>query len=205
MLIRPFVLQVPRASQLLRGEQRVEDLDLRAKDATAMSAMRSGHAVPRFSWDQGGERPVPSRGVHWSMAHKPTMVAGVTSIEPVSIDVERIRPRADYQIAGALDNEELDILGGDAVYAYFCAWVAKEAVLKLHGVGLKGLSRARVTKAWSDHALVSLDGVEYPVSFAFFSGHVAAVTGRPELVKWSFIPENAPAQIWSADLSPANL
>lgn len=194
MHIRPVVIQVPTSAQLLRGESRVEDLDLRGRDAAAMSAMSSGHAVPTFDWIDE-EWPVPSRGIHWSIAHKPSMVAGVTSVEPVSIDVERIRPRADYQIAGAMDNEELDILGGDAVHAYFCAWVAKEAVLKLARVGLKGLSRARVTKAWSDHAMVAFDGVEYPVSFAFFSGHVAAVTGRPELVKWTFVPENAPADL----------
>lgn len=197
MLIRPVVMEVPRASQQLRGEQRVQDLDLRAMDAAAMSAMSSGHAVPRFEWAK--EQPVPSRGVYWSMDHKPTMVAGVTSIEPVSIDVEAIRPRADYQIAGALNNEELEILGGDAVHAYFCAWVAKEAVLKLRGIGLKGLSGARITQAWSDHAMVSLHGIEHPVSFAFFSGHVAAVTGRPELVDWSFVPENSPAEFSAPD------
>ena len=192
MLIRPVVMQVPASAQRLRGERRVEDLDLRGRDAAAMSAMTTGHAVPSFDWEDE-QWPVPSQGIYWSIAHKPTMVVGVTSVEPVSVDVERIRPRADYQIAGAMNNEELEILGGDAVHAYFCAWVAKEAVLKLTRVGLKGLSRARVTKAWSDQALVSFDGVEYPVTFGFFSGHVAAVTGRPELVSWTFVPEETPA------------
>ena len=194
MRIRPVVMEVPDHAQTLRGEARVEDLALRGRDAVAMSAMASGHAVPAFDKDRE-ERPMPSHGVHWSLAHKPTMVAGVTSVEPVAIDVERIRPRADYQIAGALDNAELELLGGDAVHAYFCAWVAKEAVLKQVGVGLQGLSRARVTKAWSDHAYVMFEDIEYPVTFAFFSGHVAAVTGRPELVDWRFVPAYAPKSI----------
>jgi phosphopantetheinyl transferase len=202
MIIRPVVLEVPVLAQGLRGQSRVEDLELRARDAAAMSAMGSGHAVPIFE-RTAAQRPIPSRGVHWSMASKPSMVASVTSIEPVSIELEQIRPRADYQIAGALDNQELEILGGDATHAYFCAWVAKEAVLKLHGQGLQGLSRAKVTKAWADHAIVALDGVEYPISFAFFSGHVAAVTGRPELVAWTFIPENTPAEITAPDLPSA--
>ena len=154
MHIRPVVIEVPTTAQGLRGEHRVEDLDLRARDAVAMSAMSSGHAVPGFELADK-QWPMPSRGIHWSLSKTPTMVAGVTSVEPVSIDVERIRPRADYQIAGALDNEELDILGGDAVHAYFCAWVAKEAVLKLTRVGMKGMSRARVTQAWSDRSLLN--------------------------------------------------
>lgn len=194
MHIRPVVMQVPNTAQLLRGERRVDDLDNRGRDAAAMSAMSSGHAVPTFEWE-ANEWPVPSRGIHWSIAHKPSMVVGVTSVEPVSVDVERIRPRADYQIAGAMDAEELRILGGEPNNAYFCAWVAKEAVLKLARVGLKGLSRARITRAWSDHAIVAFNDIEYPVSFAFFSGHVAAVTGRPELVKWTFIPEDTPADV----------
>ena len=194
MHIKPFVMEVPLAAQGLRGEQRVEDLNLRGRDAVAMSAMASGHAVPRFTVDDR-DRPMPTRGIHWSIAHSPTMVAGVASVEPVSIDVERIRPRADYQIAGAMDDEELEILGGDAVNAYFCAWTAKEAVLKLAGVGLPGLSRCRIKKAWSDHAVVSFDGIDYPVTFAFFSGHVAAVTGRPELVEWTFLPEDCDAEL----------
>ncbi|MCA9552435.1 MAG: 4'-phosphopantetheinyl transferase superfamily protein [Myxococcales bacterium] len=194
MVIRPYVMEVPLAAQGLRGEQRVEDLTLRGRDAAAMSAMASGHAVPQFVVDDK-DRPQPTRGIHWAIAHSSTMVAGVTSVEPVAIDVERIRPRADYQIAGAMDAEELDILGGDAVNAYFCAWVAKEAVLKLAGVGLPGLSRCRIKKAWSDHAVVSFDGIDYPVTFAFFSGHVAAVTGRPELVQWTFLPEDSDAEL----------
>ncbi len=202
MIIRPIVLEVPALAQRLRGQSRVEDLELRTRDAAAMSAMGSGHAVPIFE-RTAAQRPIPSRGVHWSTASKPSMVASVTSIEPVSIEIEEIRPRADYQIAGALNNQELEILGGDAVHAYFCAWVAKEAVLKLHGEGLQGLARAKIIQAGVDHATVALDGIEYPVTFAFFSGHVAAVTGRPELVEWTFIPENTPAEMTAPDLPSA--
>lgn len=192
MLIRPVVMQVPSAAQLLRGEERVEDLGLRGRDAAAMSALSSGQSVPEFVWAEE-EWPVPSEGAFWSIAKTPKMVAGVVSVEPVAIAVEEIKPRADYQIATALDNEELEVLGGDAAHAYFCAWVAKQVVLEVTRTGLKALSRARVTKAWSDHALVAFDGIEYPVSFAFFSGHVAGVTGRPDLVDWSFVPEQMPA------------
>lgn len=196
MKIRPVLLEVPSYARILRGEERVRDLSLRGRDAAAMSAMVSGHPVPEFTQD-AAERPLPTRGVHWSIAHKPTMVAGVTSVEPVAIDVERIRPREGYQIEAALSSRELDVLGGDPTHAYFCAWVAKEAVLKLNGVGLSRLSRARIVNAWTGGAMVLYDDIEYPVAFDFLSGHVAAVTGRPENVEWRFMPEDT-----TADLSP---
>lgn len=194
MTIRPVLIEVPSDALYLRGEDRVHDLSLRARDAAAMSAMSSGHPVPDFMQDTQ-DRPQPSRGIHWSIAHKPTMVTGVTSVEPVAVDIERIRPREDYQIAAALSDAELNVIGGDAMHAYFCSWVAKEAVLKLNGVGLSRLSRTQIVEAWSDGAMVLYDDIKYPVTFGFFSGHIAAVTGRPDNVQWRFVGEDTTADL----------
>ncbi len=196
MIIRPVAVEVPTTARMLRGEERVQDLSLRARDAAAMCAVQSGLPVPDFLKDDS-ERPLPTRGVHWSVAHKPKMVVGVAASEPIAVDVEAIRPRSDYQIENVFTPEELEILGGDAGNAFFCGWVAKEAVLKLRGVGLSRLSRTKIVNAWSDGAEVSYEDEIIIVSYAFFSGHVAAITAPASEVDWTFFPADR-----TRDLTP---
>ena len=186
MIIRPVAVEVPGDARMLRGEARVQDLSLRARDAVAMSAIRSGLSVPDFKQDEYG-RPLPSRDVYWSVAHKSTMVVGVAAPRPIGVDVERIRPRSQEQIDAAMHPAELEELGGDPVHAYFCGWVAKEATLKLRGHGLPRLSRTRVVQAWSDGAWVSFENRRTLVSFAFLSGHVAAVTWSAQDIEWMMV------------------
>ncbi len=195
-MIRPHVVAVPSAAQRLRGEDRVEDLSLRAKDAAAMSAVASGLPVPAFTKDDL-DRPVPSGGVYWGVAHKPTMVVGVTARRSVAVDVEFIRERKDYQIAGALTAAEHAILGGNSLEAYFLAWVAKEAVLKQKGVGLQHLSRTAIIDAWSDGALVAYDTQVCEVGYAFFNQHVAAITAPSREVVWTFVAEEDDLEVMS--------
>lgn len=195
-MIRPHVVSVPAAAQALRGEGRVRDLSLRAKDAAAMSAMASGQPVPAFRKDEL-DRPQPTNGVFWGVAHKPTMVVGVTADRPVAVDVEFIRDRKDYQIAGALSPHEHKILGGSALDAYFLAWVAKEAVLKLKGVGLSHLSRTAIIDAWSDGALVAYGTEVQQIGYAFFNQHVAAITAPSRAVVWTFSSEEDGIEVMS--------
>lgn len=153
-----------------------------------MSAVASGHVVPAFEQDES-ERPMPTNDVHWGVAHKPTMVVGVTANRPVAVDVEFIKQRTDYQIAGALSEAEHRILGGRSLEAYFLAWVAKEAVLKQLGVGLSHLSRTAIVDAWSDGALVAYGTEVCEICYAFFNEHVAAITAPSREVVWTFVGE----------------
>lgn len=195
-MIRPHVVAVPVAAQRLRGEDRVEDLSLRAKDAAAMSAVASGLPVPAFTKDDL-DRPVPTDGIHWGVSHKATMVVGVTAKRRVAVDVERIREREDYQIAGALTPTEHAILGGSSLEAYFLAWVAKEAVLKQEGVGLSHLSRTAIIDAWSDGALVAYGTEVREIGYAFFNQHVAAITAPSREVVWTFVSEEDDLDVMS--------
>ena len=194
-MIRPHVVTVPEAARHLRGEERVRDLSLRARDAAAMSAVASGLSVPAFHKD-AEDRPLPSQGVHWGVAHKPTMVVGVTAERRLAVDVEFIKERTEYQIAGALSDGEHRMLGGRSLEAYFLAWVAKEAVLKKIGVGLSHLSRTAIVDAWSDGALVAYDTDVHEIGYAFFNDHVAAITAPSREVVWTFVPEEG-AEIMS--------
>lgn len=195
-MIRPHVVAVPSAARELRGEARVNDLSLRARDAAAMSAVASGLVVPAFAKDVD-DRPLPTHDVHWGIAHKPSTVVGVTAARPIAVDVERIRDRKDYQIAGALTDAEHDILGGRSLEAYFLAWVAKETVLKLRGVGLSHLSRTAIVDAWSDGALVAYDTDVHEIGYAFFNQHVAAVSAPSREVVWKFVPAEEDVEIMS--------
>ena len=186
MIVRPVAVEVPGDARMLRGSARVQDLSLRARDAVALSAIRAGLMVPDFDQDAEG-RPLPSRGVYWSIAHKATMVVGVAAHRPIGVDLERIRPRSPEQIDLAMRPHELEVLGGDPVHAYFCGWVAKEATLKQSGEGLTRLSHTRVLEAWSDGAWVSFDGRRTMVSYAFFADHVAAVTWPSRDVEWTVV------------------
>lgn len=190
MMVRPVAVEVPGDARLLRGSARVRDLSLRARDAVALSAIQSGLLVPDFDQDALG-RPIPSRGVFWSIAHKSTMVVGVAASCPIGVDVERIRPRSQEQIDLAMRPRELEVLGGDPVHAYFCGWVAKEATLKLWGEGLPCLSQTQVLEAWSDGAWVSFAERRTVVSYAFLSGHVAAVTWPSRDVQWTVMLDRA--------------
>lgn len=189
MMVRPVAVEVPGDARFLRGSARVRDLSLRARDAVALSAIQSGLLVPDFDEDAQG-RPLPSRGVFWSIAHKSTMVVGVAAPCPIGVDVERIRPRSQEQIDLAMRPHELEVLGGDPVHAYFCGWVAKEATLKLWGEGLPRLSQTRVLEAWSDGAWVSFAERRTVVSYAFLSGHVAAVTWPSRDVQWTVMRDH---------------
>ena len=196
MIVRPVAIEVPGSARLLRGEARVRDLSLRARDAVAHSAILAGLSVPEFKQDEFG-RPLPSRGVHWSVAHKTTMVAGVAAPEPIGVDIETIRPRSQEQIDAAMRPEELEELGGDPVHAYFCGWVAKEAILKRMGEGLRRLSKTRIVEAWSNGAWVEFDDRQLLVSYAFLSGHVAAVTWPSSQVEWSVMLDDAPSSMFA--------
>jgi 4'-phosphopantetheinyl transferase len=160
-----------------------------------MSAVASGLAVPAFSQDRE-DRPLPTEDVHWGVAHKPTMLVGVCSDRRVAVDIEFIKGRTDYQIAGALSEAEHRMLGGRTLEAYFLAWVAKEAVLKKVGVGLSHLSRTAIMDAWSDGALVAYDTDVHEIGYAFYNQHVAAITAPSREVVWTFVPEEG-AEIMS--------
>ncbi len=82
-----------------------------------------------------------SAGVHFSLAHSgPHVVVALTRAGPVGVDVEALRPSADY---GALRRRTLtaeETAAFDAAGArpqdFLRAWVRKEAVTKAVGTGI---------------------------------------------------------------------
>ena len=135
---------------------------------------------------------MPSNGWHWSVAHKPLFVAGVTGSEPLGIDIEPLRPRSSKLFRKIADQKEWRLGNEDEWLLFYRFWTAKEAVLKAVGMGLKGLSHCRVV-AIDDPCRLSLAYKEkiWPVEQSMRYGHLAAVASEGLPVRWVW-PERIP-------------
>lgn len=177
----------------LSGRDRVAFLSGFARQAVALSAQTSGLALPALEQDVGG-RPMPSGNIFWSLSHKPGCVAGVAAETPVGIDVEEIRPVAPGLVEKILDSRERGLFNAVGPEFFFRAWTAKEAVLKLMGVGLKGLSQCRVKALSGPSALkIRFDDREFHVQQTRIGSHIISVTAGNRKIFWT-LP--APEETW---------
>ncbi len=185
----PVVLRVPAHLRRLRGRPQAAILSRLARVAVRLSARLSGVAPPVCAKNDLGA-PQPENGIHWSLTHKPAFVAGVVAHAPVGIDIEPVGspPEALYRRIAAADEWHL---GSDprAPRLFYRVWTAKEAVLKAEGVGLRGLSRCRVT-AVPDQATMQLgfDARAWTVTHHYLETHVLALTCTHAPVEWRVDP-----------------
>ncbi len=136
----PVVFEIdPIHAEIPRGRERNRFLGTAARQAVLKSARMSGLTFAEFPKTQTGA-PKPVKGYHWSLSHKPGMVAGLIDRYPVGIDVEIIRPISRKMFDKIASPNEWNHISGDPLKAFFRCWTAKEAVLKAFGVGLSGLS-----------------------------------------------------------------
>ena len=187
--LNPVMLKVPPTVTHLRGRPQVAILSRLARVAVRISARLTGLAPVRCEKDDQGA-PQPSHGIYWSVAHKPEWVAGVVATVPVGIDIEEIRPKPDSlyrRIAGA-DEWRLGA-GMDRTRLFFRIWTAKEAVLKAEGLGLRGLSRCRLTAlADQDRMRLRFDQRTWTIAHYDLPNHVAALTLVADRIRWQINP-----------------
>lgn len=182
----PVILAVPGAIAAWKGRRHVQALSRLARAAARRSAHRSGGTLGRLEQDRDGV-PLPSNGWHWSVAHKPSYVAGVVGPGPLGIDIEPLCRRAPGLMAKIADREEWRLGDEDEWRLFYRFWTAKEAVLKAVGMGLKGLSDCRVVRI--DGALrmtVAYGGRMWTVRQSLRHGHLAAITSGSLPVCWSW-------------------
>ncbi len=190
----PVVLRVPVHLRHLRGRTRVAILSRMARVAVRLSARLTGMAPPAFIKNDFGA-PQPLNGTHWSLAHKPLFVAGVVADVPVGIDIETVRSPTEALFRRIAAGEEWRLSREPhAPRLFYRVWTAKEAVLKAEGVGLRGLSRCRVT-AIPDQSTMCLvfDGRPWTVAHHLLDTHVLALTRSGPSVEWRFNPDVFPA------------
>lgn len=184
-IIHPVIMPVTTYGRGLAGKEKVAHLSALARQALARSAEKSGVVLDRLEKDDRGA-PLSFEGVHWSISHKETYVAGVVAPSPVGIDVEKIRPCSEALFRKTGTDDEW-ALGGEPYndHLFFRYWTAKEAVLKTFGAGYREFSHCRVVRIVEDHIL-ALDyrEREWLVTQIFFDGHVAAVVKDGWEVRW---------------------
>lgn len=185
VVLRPVILPASQCLFLKNGPEKVKYLGELAREALRRSAAISDAPYPSFSKTPEGV-PIPEMGWHWSISHKPGVVAGVIARAPTGIDVEHIRPVRPELYERICDQREWGLSTDPPTLRFFRYWTAKEAVLKAVGLGFQGLSDCRI-QTIQDSLRMGLQFSEDPwrVEHLFLSGHLVAVASRSENVVWT--------------------
>ena len=183
-IIYPVILKVPDEKQALFGRDSVCFLSQYAREAVISSAQRSGSDFSVFEKDSDGV-PTPSNGVFWSLSHKPEYVTGVTSNTLIGIDIEQIRPVQLALFNRILDSKERQLAGTASDEMFYRCWTAKEAVLKILGLGLKGLSLCKLNRIIDKKTLVvSCRQKQWVIEHCYYDNHVASVVKTGKIIQW---------------------
>ena len=185
----PVVLKVPEHIRELPTPQRVKALGVLAREGVSLSARETSVTIREFPKGNRGQ-PLPWRDVHWSLTHKPLYVAGVVSLYLVGIDIELIKPVSSRLFGRICSEQEAGLFHATPrEIVFFRCFTAKEAVLKLHGVGLSGLSNVSVVDVFDSlHLEISYKGVFTRVEHFMLDGHLASIAGMKTNVVWRLEP-----------------
>ncbi len=185
-MIYPVLMHVPAKIRQLTIRERNRALSRLARQCLEKSSMEAGLETGRFEKDGHGV-PCPSNGNHWSVSHKPGMVAGIVSPVCSGIDIEQVRP-----VSSALYNrivppdEAACFAPEDRKTSFFRCFTAKEAVVKCQGVGLKGLKHVRVVRV-TDEVNMELESHEkiYRIENFHVGEYLASIVKQSFKVKWT--------------------
>jgi 4'-phosphopantetheinyl transferase len=183
MTLFPVVMPVIEAAHKPSGKDKVDHLSLIAREALRLSARRSGVKLQELPKDEDGV-PCPVGGIYWSLSHKPKYVAAVISKGKVGIDIEEMKPRAESLFARVASDEEwrLKNKSWDTLYRY---WTAKEAVLKLIGIGIGGLRTCRVTSVPDEnHITLDYRRQSFLVEQLRHKNHIVSVLKDDNQIEW---------------------
>jgi len=130
---------------------------------------------------------MPVKGIFWSVTHKPDVVGGVVADFPVGMDIEQIRPVSTRVFNRIVSSQEAaQFAGQDASLIFFRAFTAKEAVLKMLAIGLKGLGQVTISSVENEKKMVIqyLDH-QYGVENFYFDSYLATITQKHCKVHWT--------------------
>lgn len=180
----PVIIAVPDAVKALTPRNRVKFLSRYARRALERSAEKSSVRLGALEQDERNA-PRPSNGTYWSVTHKNEYVGGVVSPSPIGIDIEKICPRAKSLFRKTADEAEW-ALADRTLKTFFRYWTAKEAVLKAAGIGLRDLSKCRISRVTDRHHLnVEYDGNKWQIEHNFFDSHIAAIVKNDFVIEWT--------------------
>jgi 4'-phosphopantetheinyl transferase len=128
--------------------------------------------------------PCPVSGNYWSVSHKPKYVAAVVSRDKVGIDIEEIKPRPRSLFSHMASEEEWE-LKGKSWDTFFRYWTAKEAVLKVIGIGISGLRTCRVVSVPDEnHISLGYKGRLFLVEQLLYRNHIVSVLKDDNQIEW---------------------
>jgi 4'-phosphopantetheinyl transferase len=192
--LNAVILSVPVSAGALSPRERVAFLSRYARKALQMSAAASDLEIGAAFKDPNG-RPLPVKGVYWSLTHKPAYVGAIVARSRIGIDIENVVQRkTEALFRKVADPEEWALIGVRSWEGFHRYWTAKEAVLKADGTGLAGLSDCRVVAIPDAHSLiVQFKRRRMAVDHLYFDGHVASVAKTAGAVRWTLLDSSAAA------------
>jgi 4'-phosphopantetheinyl transferase len=191
MILFPVVLPVIEVERKPRGKEKVDYLSRIAREALKLSAEKSGVTLGKLLKDEKGA-PCPVNGNYWSLSHKPKYVAAVVSRDKVGIDIEEMKPRDELLFARvAIDKEwELKEKSWDTLFRY---WTAKEAILKVIGIGISGLKTCRIISVPDEnHIALDYNGQFFLVEQLRYKSHIVSVLKDNNQINWIILEDFKP-------------
>jgi 4'-phosphopantetheinyl transferase len=188
MTLFPVVMPVSKAGHKPSGKEKVDHLSRIAREALKLSAEKSGVRLGELLKDERGV-PCPVAGNYWSLSHKPKYVAAVVSKDKVGIDIEEMKPRAESLFAHVASDEEwgLKEKSWDTFFRY---WTAKEAILKVIGIGISGLKTCQIISVPDEHHLIlDYKGQFFLVEQLRYNNHIVSVLKDDNEIEW-IVPED---------------
>jgi len=188
MILFPVVMPVIEVEHKPRGKGKVDYLSRIAREALEVSAKKSGVTLGKLMKDENGA-PYPVNGNYWSLSHKPEFVAAVVSKDKVGIDIEELKPRDELLFARVASDKEWELKekSWDTLFRY---WTAKEAILKVIGIGISGLKTCRIISVPDEnHITLDYNGQFFLVEQLQYKNHIVSVLKDNNQIVW-IIPED---------------
>ena len=192
MTLFPVVIPVIEAGYKLSGKEKVAHLSRIAREALKLSAEKSRVRLGELLKDEKGA-PCPVWGNYWSLSHKPMYVAAVVSKDKVGIDIEEMKPRTESLFAHVASDEEWELKekSWDTLFRY---WTAKEATLKVIGIGISGLKTCRIISVPNEnHISLDYKGQVFLVEQLRYKNHIVSVLKDDNQIEWvvpDYFPDN---------------
>ena len=191
MTLFPVVMPVIEVGHKPSRKEKVAHLSRIAREALKLSAEKSRVRLGELLKDEKGV-PCPVAGNYWSLSHKPKYVAAVVSKDKVGIDIEEIKPRTESIFSYVASDEEwkLKEKSWDTFFRY---WTAKEATLKVIGIGIGGLKTCRIISVPDEnHIVLDYKGQFFLLEQLRYQNHIISVLKDDNEIDWIILEDFKP-------------
>ena len=191
MTLFPVVMPVIEVGHKPSRKETVAHLSRIAREALKLSAEKSRVRLGELLKDEKGV-PCPVAGNYWSLSHKPKYVAAVVSKDKVGIDIEEIKPRTESIFSYVASDEEwkLKEKSWDTFFRY---GTAKEATLKVIGIGIGGLKTCRIISVPDEnHIVLDYKGQFFLLEQLRYQNHIISVLKDDNEIDWIILEDFKP-------------